>query len=651
MLEELEPRLAPATINVLGYHYDNVSDGQYQAETILTPANVKTSFGKLFTTPLDGQVYAEPLYKFDVNITRGAHQGIHNVVYVATEHDSLYAIDADNGQVLWKDSFINPAAGINPVPNSDVHGAIGPEDGITGTPVIDPTTNTIYLDATTKETGNGNNRYVHRLWAVQLADGSPRFGGAILVADTAFDGTNFRYLSGPTVNGRGNGSVNGKLTFNAERQMQRPGLTLVNGTVYVAYGSYFDGNPYHGWILGFNHADPRNKLQLVAAFNDTPNGFQGGLWQGGGRISADAAGNLYVETGNGTFDSTLDPTTKLPVNGDYGNTFLKLAVDPTTSPTHQNTNGWGLAVADYFTPFNVADLNNLDTDIGSTAPLLLPDSVGLPGHPLLFGGGKEGRLYLVDRSNMGKFDPTTDHIPQEMLFSNFSTWGTMGYFNNQLYVVGSGASAQTFSISNGQFSTSPTSRSPDIFGYPGSTPYISSNSNQNGIVWDIDKSTGELRAYDASSYATELYNSSTKSGDQPGSIPTYAVPTVAHGKVYIGTADGTLVAYGLLAVSARASAATADPSNFGTEVPPTNELAAFATATLTMTRSSAPAPTATPVNQSWTAARFVATDDRSNDGAFSSAMHTSSRAAKALLHNRPAWLESILARLKATDLQ
>jgi hypothetical protein len=546
-VEELEPRLVPSTIDVLGYHYDNANDGQYQAETALTPANVNsTKFGKLFTSKVDGQVYAEPLYKSGVNITRGPHQGVHNVAYVATEHDSLYAIDADNGQFLWKDSFINPAIGINPVPNSDVNGAIGPEVGITGTPVIDPATNTIYLDAATKVTGSGNNRYVHRLWALQLTDGSAQFGGPVLIADTILNSNgSFGYVSGPTVNGTGDGSINGKLTFNAERQMQRPGLTLVNGTVYVGFGSYFDGNPYHGWLLGFNHSNPQSKLQLVAAFNATPNGFQGAFWQGGGRISADSAGNLYVETGNGTFDSTLNAT-RFPVKGDYGDTFLKLAADPTTNSTHQSINGWGLKVVDYFTPFNQQTLDNQDLDIGSTAPLLLPNSAGTPGHPLLFGGGKEGRIYLIDRSNMGKFDPKVDHIPDEKLFSGFSTWGTSAFFNNQLYVVGAGSPAQTFSIINNKFSNA-TSHSPDSFGYPGSTPYVSANGTQNGIVWDLDQGSGELRAYNATSYAKELYTSSQNSArDQLGSVPTYAVPTVAHGKVYVGTTNDTLVVYGLL---------------------------------------------------------------------------------------------------------
>jgi hypothetical protein len=296
----------------------------------------------------------------------------------------------------------------------------------------------------------------------------------------------------------------------------------------------------------------QNKLQLVAAFNTSPNGARGALWQGGGRIAADTAGNLYFETGNGTFDTTLNPTTHRPLHGDYGDTFLKIAADPTTNPTHQNINGWGLKVVDYFTPFNQAFLDGQDLDIGSTAPILLPDSVGLPGHPLLFGGGKEGRIYLVDRSQMGGFDPTHDHIPEEKLFANFSTWGSPAYFNNQIYVVGSDFPGWTFSISGGKFSTSPKSQSHDSFGYPGSTPYISANGTQNGIVWDLEITTGspigELRAYDARSYATELYTSdqAPNGRDRLGTVSTFSLPTVAHGKVYVGTYDAKLVGYGLL---------------------------------------------------------------------------------------------------------
>ena len=573
-LEELEPRLAPTVgISVMGYHYDNLNDGQYQMETALTPANVNsTTFGKLFTTQLDGQVYAEPLYRYGLDIPSGPHKGVHNIVYVATENDSLYAIDADNGQVLWKDSFINPAAGINPVPNSDVNGAIGPVVGITGTPVIDPATNTIYVDAVTKETRSGVNHYVHRIWAVQLTDGSNRFG-PLVVADTVLnsDGS-FTFDSGPTVSGTGAGSVNGKVTFNAFLQMQRPGLTLVNGTVYIGYGSYFDRGTYHGWIIGVNHSDQQNKLQIVAAFNATPNGSQGAFWQGGGRIAADGSGNLYAVTGNGTFDTTLNPTTQFPTDGDYGDTVLKLAADPTTSSTHQNINGWGLKVVDYFTPFNQQTLNDDDLDLGSTGPVLLPATVGAPGHPLLFTGGKEGRIYLIDTTNMGKFDPTADHVSDEKLIANYSIWGSAAFFNNRLYVVGSGSPGQTYSItSTGKFS-GPTSQSPDTFSYPGSTPYISANGTRNGIVWDLDKGASELRAYNATSYGTELYTSSQNSSrDQLGSVPTFAAPTVAHGKVYVGTTDDTLVAYGLLPKGADAGMISAPATT--TSVQTTGDMA------------------------------------------------------------------------------
>ena len=409
-LEELELRLAPSA-DVLTYHNDSFNSGQYLNETTLTPANVNVAdFGKVFTTPADGRVYGQPLYLPGVSITTGASQGTHNVIYTATEHNSIYAIDADTGQVLWQDNFNQPSAGVTPVPSSDVGGVIQPEIGITSTPVIDPTTNTLYTCVYTKEVRSGANHYVYRFHAINISNGQEQFGGPLLVADTIYDGTNFTFVSGPVVHGTGLGSVGGTVTLNAARQLQRPGLTLANGTVYVAFGSHNDQEPSHGWILGFNHADAQNQLQLVAAFNVTPNGKLGSIWQSGGKIAADSNGFLYAMTGNGTFDTTLDAN-GFPVQGDYGDSFIKLAVDPSSSPTNQNENGWGLKVVDYFTPHNELALEAGDIDIGSGAPLLFPDSAGSTAHPhLLAGGGKAGTYYLIDRDNMGKFNPSTDNI-------------------------------------------------------------------------------------------------------------------------------------------------------------------------------------------------------------------------------------------------
>jgi fibronectin type 3 domain-containing protein len=569
-IEELESRVVPST-NVLTYHNDNVSDGENLMETVLTPANVNsTTFGKLFATTVDGQVYAQPLIMTGVNITAGSHQGIHDVVYVATEHDSLFAIDANNGVVLWKVSFLSgsyiPAgATVTTVPNADVNSSdINPEIGITSTPVIDSTTNTLYLTAKTKEIYGGNTHYVYRLHALDVGSGAEKSGAPVVIADTiSNDLANYTYVSGPSVKGTGAGNVSGTITLNALRQMNRPGLTLAGGTLYIAFASHGDNGPYHGWVLGYDPAT----LQLKAVFNTTPNGGLGGIWQAGGRVAVDSAGNLYFETGNGTFDTTLNAS-GFPVNGDYGDSFVKLAVDPTSTSSNPNINGWGLKVVDYFTPFDQANLNNGDLDLGSGACMLLPNSVGSTAHPqLMVGAGKEGRIYLIDRSNMGHFDPSTDHVVQETNNTTISgSFDTPAYFNGTIYYVGGSNIGnpndvgKTFSIANGMLSFSPTSQGPDSYAYPGSTPSISANGTTNGVVWDVDTGTNQLRAYNASGYNLELYTSGQAAGNRDqlvGSVVKFSVPTVANGMVYVGTSSA-LTVYGLIGQPTQAPAA---PSN------------------------------------------------------------------------------------------
>jgi fibronectin type 3 domain-containing protein len=548
LLEDLEGRLLPA--NVLSYHNDAFNTGQNLSETALTPANVNAaSFGKLFGTFVDGQVYAQPLYMSGVTIASGPNAGVHNVVYVATEHDSVFAIDADGGQVLWKDSFINPASGVTTVPSTDTSSSdLSPEIGITSTPIIDPSTNTLYLTAKTKEVIAGANHYIYRLHALDVSTGAEKFGAPLVIADTIWNGgSSYVYVSGPTVNGTGDGNINGVVPFNALRQLQRPGLTLSNGNLYLAFASHGDNGPYHGWILGYT----AQTLQPTAVFNTTPNGEEGGIWQGGGQIAVDSQGNFYVETGNGSFDTTLNAG-GFPTQGDYGDSFLRIALDPASSPTNQNINGWGLKVVDYFTPFNQAGLNSGDVDLGSQGPLLLPDSVGSAAHPhLLVGAGKEGRIYLVDRDNMGKFDPNTDHVVQELVGILDGAFGEPAYSNNTLYYAnGYGGVADTFFVSNGTLSATPTSHTPDSYGYPGTTPSISANGSIDGIVWDLDRATNQLRAYDATSYATELYTSAQAANnrDQLGAVVKFTVPTIVNGKVYVGTSN-SLVAYGLFAAT------------------------------------------------------------------------------------------------------
>jgi hypothetical protein len=563
-LEELETRALPS-VSVLTYHNDNASTGQNLGETILTPANLNaTNFGKLFTTMVDGNVYAQPLYVPGLSIP---FMGTHNVVFVATEHDSLYAIDANNGGWLWRDGFLSsglPGATVTTVPSADVGAGdnIAPEIGITATPVIDPATNILYVEAKSKEVVSGVTHYVQRLHAVNIADGSEALGGPALIADTIFDGGNYTYVSGPTVDGTGDGSAAGRITFNALRQLVRPALTLVNGTVYVGSGSHGDNGPYHGWVLGYRASD----LSLTAAFNTTPNGGGGGIWQSSGKLAVDAQGDLYFETGNGTFDRTLGAD-GLPVNGDYGDSFLRLTVDPNSSDGHQNgnPNGFGLKVADYFTPFNEDALNRVDLDLGSGAPLLLPDSAGSADHPhLLVGAGKEGKIYLIDRDHMGGFSPSGDNVVQSIPDAISGSFDTPAFFNGMLFYTGGSNTggpndfAKAFTIAGGVLSSTPTSRSPDIFSWPGATPSISANGTADAIVWALDRGTNQLRAYNATNLAIELYTTAqVESRDRPGAVVKFTVPTVADGQVFIGTSNA-VVAYGQIPPE---TAPPAAPSN------------------------------------------------------------------------------------------
>lgn len=583
-LEHLEARCLLAS--VLTYHNNLASTGVNAAETVLTRANVNsTTFGKVFTVSVDGDVYAQPIVKESVNITVGSHAGLHDVVFVATQHGSVYAIDGSahtstgQGIVLWRRSLLDTklpgATSVTPVPRSDV-GVGDPETSIMGTPTIDAATNTLFVIARTREVVNGTPHFVQRLHALKLGDGTARVA-PFLIGDTIFNGGSSYVNKTPVfVVGTGDGvDSQGRIYFNALRGNQRPALTLLNGVVYAAWASHGDRGPYHGWVAGFD----AQTLALRAVFNATPNGGLGGIWQAGGGLSSDGAA-LYFETGNGTFDGSngnlVTPSNTgtvsgldaqgFPIKGNYGNSFVKLVVDRNSSPSSQNINGWGLKVADYFTPFNQEFLDGRDLDLGSGAPVILPDEVGSAAHPhLLVGAGKEGKMYVIDRDNMGKFG-TKDNVVQTVAGQLSSSFDTAAYYQNKLYYVeGFGGTAKTFSISNGLLSTTPTSRSADSFTYAGSTPSISANGNSNGIVWDVDRGTNQLRAYSSDSYAQELYHSGQAAGDRDrlGTAVTFQVPTVANGHVYLGTGgpSSTLVAYGLIQPPTKAPAA---PSNLRT---------------------------------------------------------------------------------------
>jgi fibronectin type 3 domain-containing protein len=338
--------------------------------------------------------------------------------------------------------------------------------------------------------------------------------------------------------------------------MSRPGVVLYNGHIYTAWASHGDNGPYHGWVLGFDE----NTLATTAVFNTTPRGTGAGIWQGGGITSIDSSGNFYFETGNGTFDgdkNSSGQTTGLnasgfPVNGNYGDAFLKVALDPSTNAGNQNINGWGMKVLDYFAPFNNHALDNVDRDLGSGGPLILPDAVGSAAHPhLLVGSGKEGKIYLIDRDNMGKFDPNTDHVVQEQAGTLSGVLNTPALFYDgatyRLYFLPgyNNDHAKSYTIANGAFSTNFTSQSGDTYGYLPGSPSVSASGTTNGIVWAIDTGSNQLRAYSAANLGNELWTSGQATGgrDTLGTALKFSVPTVADGEVFVGTANA-LVVYG-----------------------------------------------------------------------------------------------------------
>ena len=511
---------ANATVYVSNYpgtftfHNDNMRTGQNNSETVLTPANVSPSqFGKLFSYSVDGITYASPLYLANVNIPG---QGHHNVVYVATEHDSLYAFDADGltANPLWHVSFLG--SGVTTVPCGDVGecGDIPNEIGITSTPVIDPTTSTIYLVAKTKE----GTKYVQRLHALDVTTGAEKFGGPVV-------------LSG-SVPGNGTGSSGGNLAFSALRENQRTGLLLSGGVIYFAFGSHGDQSPWHGWVLGYN----ASTLQQVLIYNATPNGNGGGIWQSGGGLATDSSGGLYFTTSNGDFDVDAGGI-------DYGDSIVKLSPSAT--------------VMDYFTPHDQSALSTNNLDFGSAGPVLLVDQTSGPYPHLLVTAGKNGTIYVVNRDNMGHFNPGNDNqIVQSLVgalpngdqeIGNFSA---PVYFNGYVYFAAVNDSLKAFQLISGTLSTSPTSQSGAIYPVRGGSFAVSANGNSNGILWAVQNNDvtapGVLFAYDATNLADELYDSSQMGNRDTLDVASkFTIPLVANGKVFVSS-QSQLTAYGLL---------------------------------------------------------------------------------------------------------
>jgi ribonuclease HI len=536
-----------AQVNVLTWRYDNTHQGQNTQETSLTPANVNTNtFGKLFSHTVDGQVYAQPLYVANLTVNGATH----NVIFVADEHDSVYAFDADsnggaNSGPLWQASMISTAhgaaSGATTVPTADVQGGVGdinPEIGISATPVIDLTTNTLFVVAKSKE----NSNYVQRLHALNILTGNEQSGSPVAIS--------------ASVPGNGNGSSGGTLNFSTLWQHNRVALGLFNGNIYIAFGSHGDDGPWHGWVLVYNETT----LKQTAAICTSPNGDGDGIWGAGAGLPIDtvtANGRAFLVTGNGDM-TTYPPLTN---NVDYGESILR----------YDLTNG-GFAISDAFTDFNQAALSGADLDQGSGGILLLPDQPGTYPH-LLLQVGKEGRILILNRDNLGGYvgsnAGSNTNAVQDItgaLGSDSGLWSTPAYWNGNVYMWAESDALKMFPITNGVLAKKATAQSSATSNFPGATPVVSSNGTQNGIVWalmtDLYLSNGSsvLYAFNATNVAQELYDSNQNfSRDNPGTAIKFTVPVITNGKVYVG-AGGQVDVYGLLNAEQQAPAPVIAPT-------------------------------------------------------------------------------------------
>jgi len=556
-------RLAAQT-SVVTQHNDISRSGANSNETILTPANVNTTlFGKLFSYPVDGWIYAQPLYLPNVTMGAGTPQAgtVHNVVFIATEHDSVYAFDADsntgaNANPLWHVSMIDAAHGAGTgektMPNGDISsGDIVPEIGISSTPVIDPTTNTIYVVA---KSTVADTTFIQRLHALDITTGLEKFGGPAV-------------LSG-SVPGTGNGSSGGTLHWDPKWENNRASLLLLNGIVYLGFGSHGDNGPWHGWILAYN----AGTLQQTGVWCATPNAAAGGIWMGGTGLAADVPsgkpyGRVFTATGNGTYDAVAPNYTNAM---DFGDSIIKLDLANGVPTMISGTT----TVGDDFTPHDQASLNNADEDQASGGVVILPDSVGGGnGAHQLVQLGKSGRIYVLNRENLGGYNSNNATDPEEKAYVN-GLWGAPAYWNGNVYVWSVGDNLKQFSFANGAISSTYTAKSTESVGTYSPTPSVSANGTANGVVWSLktdNYSSGGreiLYAHNAANVATLLYSSEQNVGrDNPGNSVKFIVPTVVNGKVYVGS-ESQVSIYGLLngATQAATPVITPGSESFNTTV-------------------------------------------------------------------------------------
>ena len=494
-----------AQTDVLTWHNDGLRSGQNATEAILIPANVNSaSFGLLANVPVDGKVDAQPLYTSALAIPG---KGTHNVLFIATEHDSVYAVDADSGALLWKTSLLGAGETPSDPRNCD---QVTPEIGITATPAIDRKAGphgTIYVVAMSKD-GGGN--YYHRIHALDLTTAAEQFNGPVTVHAT-YPGT-------------GDGSSNGTVTFDPKQYKERPGLLLANGLLYTSWGSHCDIRPYGGWMMTYNPTT----LAQTNVIDFVPNGSDAAPWNAGAGPAVDAQGYIYTSLGNGTFDTTLTAA-GFPNQGDFGNSLVKLSS--------------GLQPVDYWTMYNSNAESNVDTDLGSGGLMLLPDQTDSTGATkrLLVAAGKDHNLYVADRDNMGHYDASSNATLYEELPGALpgGEWSSPAYFHSRVFYGSVGQNLRSFEVSAAKLLASPIETTTTVFGYPGTTPSISANGLTNGIVWASENtSPAVLHAYDASNLK-ELYNSSQAANgrDQFGAGNKFIAPTIANGKVYVGTTN------------------------------------------------------------------------------------------------------------------
>ena len=494
--------------------YDNFRTGATLNEKILTPQNVNArQFGKLGAFKVDGAVYAEPLFVPGVEVPG---KGAHDILYVATEHDGVYAFDASRpgDPPLWQVSFLDKAKGVIVPSGDDVQCPfIRPEVGITSTPVIDIKTGTLYLLSRTKiRHAASADEYFQHLHALAITTGVEKFGGPKLIT--------------ASVPGVGAGAAKGQVAFDPLKENSRAALTLANGAVYVAWASSCDVDPYHGWVMAY---DPQTLAQK-AVLNVNPNGTEAGIWLSGTGPAVDAEGNLYVPTGNGTFDVDSG-------GHDYGDSVLKLG-------------GSSLAVRDYFTPHDQNRISEADSDVGSSGPILLPDQSG-PHRHLLLQPTKDSTIYVIDRDDMGKFHHDSDALAG-IVHLHGGGYGAIAYWDGHVYFAASDDYLMGYSIANGQLT--PTLSSSRKFENPGATPSISANGKKNAIVWAISTKTWNgpdtkpavLYAYDAAKLGEPLYTSEENAQRDRAAFATrFVIPLVVDGRVYFGT-RGEVEVYGLL---------------------------------------------------------------------------------------------------------